>query len=195
MAGVVEVPVVDIGLGGGGEEFFPCAEPGEEPGRAGELSGGAVAGIGLQGAGAGGLVEFGELVPGDVLAQQPLMAGVGDRRELAELPLLEEQDLPVHGGEGAAGHEQVAQVGGGAPAGQLVEGGVGEGDLPLGQALQVAGQVMVVAQPVHAAVGWRHGVQGFQERDEFGAGMAGAVVEQVGELVVQDAPGADPPGP
>lgn len=53
----------------------------------------------------------------------------------------------------------------------------------------------VAADPVQAAGGLGHGVQGCQQRGQLGTGAAGAVVEQGGELVVQNAAGAQVPGP
>jgi hypothetical protein len=55
---------------------------------------------------------------------------VGEGLDLAAVPALEQEDLPVDGDQRAGGHEQVAQVGGGAPARQVKQGLVAERDVP-----------------------------------------------------------------
>jgi hypothetical protein len=56
--------------------------------------------------------------------------------EVSGEPLLEHADLLVDGGQQAAGHEQIAQVGGGSPGLELVECLMREGDLAAAQTAQ-----------------------------------------------------------
>jgi hypothetical protein len=79
------------------------------------------------------------LVPGGELAQQPAVPVVGVGGQALAGPSFEQHDLPVDGRQGAAGHEQVAQVRGGPPAVQAVQPVVGQRDVAAGEGLQVAG--------------------------------------------------------
>jgi hypothetical protein len=107
--------------------------------------------------------------PGGELAQGLRVLRVGDGLDLAAVPALEQEDLPVDGDQRAGGHEQVAQVGGGAPARQVKQGLVAERDVPVRQAAQIVPGMCVVAQPVPAQCRPRHGHQVLEEPREQGA--------------------------
>jgi hypothetical protein len=131
-----------------------------------------------------GGVQLWELVPGEELAQQSAVVTVAVGGEPRSAPTFEQHDLTVDGGKRAAGHEQVAQVRGGAPAVELVQQVVGQRDLTAGEGLQVAGQPGVVVQPVERPVGLGHGQQAVGQRLQLGADAAAAVVEELLEPVL-----------
>ncbi len=68
-------------------------------------------------------------MPGGVLAQQPGGGAGGRAGQVAVQPGLEVQQLLVGGGQHAAGHEQVTQVGDGTPVRLGGQRLMGEGDL------------------------------------------------------------------
>ncbi|WP_330334537.1 hypothetical protein OHS33_35470 [Streptomyces sp. NBC_00536] len=75
--------------------------------------------------------QLAELVPVGEAPQELLVFGVCGRCEAFGQPALEEQEPAVLAGQGAAFHEQVAQVGGGPPVRHLPgEGHVCPGPLP-----------------------------------------------------------------
>ena len=109
------------------------------------------------------------------------MLRVGDGLDLAAVPALEQEDLPVDGDQRAGGHEQVAQVGGGAPARQVKQGLVAERDVPVRQAAQIVPGMCVVAQPVPAQCRLRHGHQVLEEPREREGDLARPVIEHLGQ--------------
>ncbi len=85
-------------------------------------------------------MQLGELVPGGELAQQAGVLVVAAAGQTLSGPAFEQQDLSVDGGQGAAGHEQVAQVRGGPRAVQAVQAVVGERELVAGEGAQTVRQ-------------------------------------------------------
>ncbi len=175
----LDVPAVEVALAQRRQRQVVLVEPGEQLLSLAERFGGVVAGAGRQGRPALRGVQLRELVPGEELAQQSAVVAVAVGGQPLSAPSFEEHDLPVDGGQCAAGHEQVAQVRCGAPAVELVQSVVGQRDLAEGEGLQVAGQPGVVVQPVERPVALGHGQQAVGQRLQFGVDPAAAVVEQL----------------
>ena len=170
---------VEVGLAQLVEGAVVVVQPDEEAVGGGQGRGGAVAAAGGERAAAGGRAQGGQLVPGEELAQQPGVVGVGERGELVVGPLLEQEELPVAVGERPGLHEQVAQVSGGARAGQGVQRLVGERDLAAGEPAQGRRDVRVVVDPDQAAAGFGHRDELVGEDLQGRVDPAGAVVEQL----------------
>ena len=106
---------------------------------------------------------------------------------------LEVQQLLVDVGEDSAVHQQVAQVGDGAPVEQLLQRVMGQGDVLGGQVGQ-QGLDLWVAQPELCVERVGHGYQRVERRDQRWMDTPGAVVGGMVELVGQRAGGAEPSG-
>ncbi|MET8031160.1 hypothetical protein [Streptomyces avermitilis] len=76
-------------------------------------------------------------VPGREELQKPPVPGVADGRQFLGEPPLEQQQLPVSGGQNTALHEQVAQVGDRSPGVELAQAVVRERNLFQGESAQV----------------------------------------------------------
>ena len=182
------VPGVQVGLGGLGQYVVARLQPAEEPVGLGEL-----AVVGGEGSALGLGSQPWQLVPDGELAQQPQVGAVG---ELGQAPVQQRlivRQLLVDGRQHAAGHQQVAQVGGGPPARRRVQALVGQGDASGGQAAKQLGN-LGVAQPDQAAYRLVHGRERLEQRQQRGVDAAGAVIQGGGELVGEGAARTLPAG-
>ncbi len=92
------VEQVEVGLAQLVEGAVVIVQPDEEAVGGGQGRGGAVAAAGAERTAAGGRAQGGQLAPGEELAQQPGVVGLGERGELVVGPLLEQEELPVTAG-------------------------------------------------------------------------------------------------
>jgi hypothetical protein len=116
------VPGVQLGLGRLGHGAVARLKPAEEPVGLGELVAGELAVVGGEGPALGRGPQPWQLVPAGELAQQPQVRAVGKFGQAPVQPGLVVDELLVDGGQHAAGHQQVAQVGGGPPTRHRVQG-------------------------------------------------------------------------
>ncbi|MGI5451325.1 hypothetical protein ACQEVM_37325 [Streptomyces sp. CA-243310] len=130
MAGVLDVPEVDVALAAGAQVQAMLGEPLEEGCGVLDLVACVLAAGGGERAGVRVPAELGQDLPGGEAAHDLGMLGVADRGEVAHEPPLEEADLLVDCRQDPAGHKQFAQVGGGPPGLQGVERLVCQLDLP-----------------------------------------------------------------
>jgi hypothetical protein len=149
------------------------------------VAGGLVAGVPDR-AGACGVTQAAEGVPGGELAQQRAVGIVADRGEPGAQPLLEQQQEPVGWREDAAGDEQVADMDDGPPRGQRAEPFVGERDLAAGERGQDRRDVRL-ADPQDPGAWPVHRADRVVEGDELWPDLAGSVIQEGGEPGGQDA--------
>jgi hypothetical protein len=94
-------------------------------------------------------------------------------------------------GQDATVHEQIAEVGGGPPVRQGLDGVVCERHCSGGQVAQ-QGRDLWVAEPDESALRAVQTHQELVQRDRLRADVAGAVVQEDGELVGEGAAFAEP---
>lgn len=116
------------------------------------------------------------------MLQQPSTFGVLDGRDVFGEPAFEQQQLPVDGGQDAALHEQVTQVGCRAFARQLLERLVGQGHASGREVVEeVANREF--GDPAQSAFWFVHTPQHIEKRTQQWVNAAGAVVQCGGEFV------------
>ncbi|MFC5833598.1 hypothetical protein, partial [Nonomuraea insulae] len=109
-------------------------EPGQEGLGVGELFAGKSGDAGGEGLAGGASAQGGQEMPGGEPVQERLVRVAVEFGEAVGEPGFGVQELLVDGREHAAGHQQVAQIGDGPPAGELVKRLVSQGDATAGQA-------------------------------------------------------------
>jgi hypothetical protein len=187
------VPGVQVGLGHLSQQMTALLEPAQEPVGLGELVAGELAVAGVRGRVRGLGPQPWQLVPDSELLQQPQVRTVGEFGQTPVQPGLVVQQLLVDGGQHAAGHQQVAQVGGGPPTRHRVQPLMGQGDASGGQISKQLGNLGVL-EPDQAGAGLVHGRERLQQRRQRGVDAAAAVVQGGGELAGEGAPRTPPAG-
>jgi hypothetical protein len=187
------VPGVQVGLGAAAEVASPAREPAEELAGGGEL-------LACEPADGRGerlppcpAPEPGELAPGPVLAQHPLVPVAGQGGELAVQPRLGVEQVNVARRERAAGHQQAPQVVDHPPVRQAVQRLVSKRDGAGRQRGQQPGNPRV-PEPLQAALGMGRAEHGAGQRAHRRADLTGAVIEDGHQLLLQGAVLAEPPG-
>jgi hypothetical protein len=189
-AGAGGEPGVEVGLTGLAERDARGLEVGEQLPGDGDLLAGGAGGAGLEPPGGGRVPRAAQVVPAREAVKQPGCGGAVLGQGAAQ-PGLEQHEGAVGRGEGAAADEELTQVHRGPGRGVGVEGGVGQGEPAAGEVGEQAADVGV-AQPDQGAAAPGLGADRLEQGREVGPDVAGAVVEQAGEVVAQAAAGAEP---
>ncbi|MFE5038960.1 hypothetical protein [Streptomyces sp. NPDC056683] len=120
------MPGIEIGLGAGVQRDVPGGEPDQEGAGLGDLLTGFLRRAGAQRALGCLGAELAELVPGGEVLEHAGVFGVGGGGDALGEPPLEQQESAVEVGQDTAVHEQVAEVDGGPPVRQSLDGVVCE---------------------------------------------------------------------